>query len=168
MGDKVRFIVDQNVGKLSKWLRMMGYDTLFFTDEDDWLMVRAALAENRVILTRDTQVMSRGVVSRGRIKAILIQSEEPEEQIRQVAATLDLDYQSESFTICLECNQPLEKKSRQQVEGRVPAYVFQTQEQYMECPACHRIYWRGTHWLAMTERLKQIAAGRTEKGDTEG
>ncbi len=168
MGDKVRFIVDQNVGKLAKWLRMMGYDTLFFTDEDDWLMVRAALAENRVILTRDTQVMSRGVVSRGRIKAILIQSEEPEEQIRQVAAILDLDYQSESFTICLECNQPLEKKSRQQVEGRVPVYVFQTQEQYMECPACHRIYWRGTHWLAMTERLKQIAAGRTEKGDTEG
>ncbi len=168
MGDKVRFIVDQNVGKLAKWLRMMGYDTLFFTDEDDWLMVRAALAENRVILTRDTQVMSRGVVSRGRIKAILIQSEEPEEQIRQVAATLDLDYQSEPFTICLECNQPLEKKRRQQVEGRVPAYVFQTQEQYMECPSCHRIYWRGTHWLAMIERLKQIAAGRTEKGKTEG
>ena len=168
MGDKVRFIVDQNVGKLSKWLRMMGYDTLFFTDEDDWLMVRAALAENRVILTRDTQVMSRGVVSRGRIKAILIQSEEPEEQIRQVAATLDLDYQSEPFTICLECNQPLEKKSRQQVEGRVPAYVFQTQEQYRECPACHRIYWRGTHWLVMTERLKQIAAGRTDKDDAEG
>ncbi len=156
MVNRLKFIVDHNVGKLTKWLRMMGYDTLFFDGEDDWLMVRAALAEDRIILTRDTQVMKRGVVTKGRIRAILIQSEEPEQQIRQVVETLDLDCQSNLFTICLECNQPLEERTNQQVQGRVPPYVFQTQNYYMECPACHRIYWRGTHWRAMTEQVKKF------------
>ncbi|NIR92184.1 MAG: hypothetical protein GWO08_00475, partial [Gammaproteobacteria bacterium] len=52
--------------------------------------------------------------------------------------------------------QPLLERSKQQVEGRVPPYVFQTQSQYMECPACHRIYWRGTHWQRMTGKLKKF------------
>lgn len=152
----MKFIVDNNVGKLTKWLRMMGYDTLFFDGRDDWEMVRTALAEGRVILTRDTQIMKRGVVTSGRLKAVLIQSDEPEQQIRQVVETLNLDCQSGLFTICLECNQPLKESSQQQVRDRVPPYVFQTQNQYVECPACHRIYWRGSHWQAMTKKLEKF------------
>ena len=155
----MKFIVDNNVGKLAKWLRMMGYDTLLFDDADDWQMVRTALAESRVILTRDTQIMKRGVITSGRLKATLIQSDEPEYQIRQVVETLNLDCQSGLFTICLECNQPLVKRSKQQVRDRVPPYVFQTQSQYMECPGCHRIYWRGTHWQAMTRKIEKFMKG---------
>jgi len=152
----MKFIVDNNVGKLAKWLRMMGYDTLFFNGSDDWEMIMTALAEGRVLLTRDTQIMRRGVVTSGRLKAILIQSEDPEQQMRQVVETLNLDCQSRLFTICLECNQPLVERSKQQVEDLVPSHVFQTQSQYVECPACHRIYWRGTHWQAMTRKLEQF------------
>jgi len=152
--DGLKFIVDSNVGKLAKWLRMMGYDALFFEGSDDSQMVATALAENRVILTRDTQIMRRRVVTNGRLKAILIQSDEPERQMRQVMDTLRLDCQFQPFSICLECNQPLVERSREQVKDQVPPYVFQTQSQYMECPNCHRIYWRGTHWRAMTEKLK--------------
>ena len=155
----MKFIVDHNVGKLAKWLRMMGYDTLFFDGEDDWQMVRTALAEGRVILTRDTQIMKRGVVTSGRLKAVLIESDEPEQQIRQVIETLNLDCQFRPFSICLECNQPLEERSKQRVKDLVPPYVFQTQSQYMECPACRRIYWRGTHWQAMTRRMEKFTAG---------
>ncbi len=108
----MKFIVDHNVGKLAKWLRMMGYDTLFFTGDDDWQMIITALNEGRVILTRDTQIMTRGVVSSGRLKAILIRSDKPDEQMRQVRETLNLDCQSGLFTICLECNQPLEERTR--------------------------------------------------------
>ncbi len=154
-----KFIVDNNVGKLAKWLRMTGYDTLFFTGDDDWQMVRTALAEGRVILTRDTQIMKRGVVTSGRLKAILIKSDEPEQQVRQVVESLNLDCQFGLFTICLECNQPLEERSKQQVQDLVPPYVFQTQSQYMECPACHRIYWRGTHWRAMNKKLEKFMKG---------
>ena len=153
---KLKFIVDNNVGKLAKWLRIMGYDTVFFTDIDDSRMVAKALAEGRVILTRDTEIMKRGLVTSGRLKAILISSEEPEKQMRQVIKTLNLDCQFRPFALCLECNQPLVEKNKDQVKDRVPPHVFQTQSQYVECPACHRIYWKGTHWQAMTRKLEKL------------
>jgi len=151
-----KFIADSNDGKLAKWLRIMGYDTRFFDGSDDSHLVAIAQAEDRVILTRDTQIMKRRVVTRGQLKAILIQSDEPELQMHQVIDTLDLDCRFRPFTICLECNQPLVERSKGQVKELVPPYVFQTQSQFMECPVCHRIYWRGTHWQAMTKELKRF------------
>ena len=152
----IKFIVDHNVGKLAKWLRIMGYDTLFFNGSKDSHLVAIALAEDRVILTRDTQIMRRRVVTSGRLKAVLIQSDKPERQMQQVINTLNLDCQFKPFSICLECNQPLVERSKEQVRDLVPPYVFQTQSQYMECPACHRIYWRGTHWQAMIRKLEKL------------
>ena len=149
-------MVDHNVGKLARWLRMMGYDTLFFHGGDDSHMVAKALAESRVVLTRDTGIMKRRVVTAGRLKAVLVNSEEPEQQMRQVIDTLGLDCQLKPFTLCLECNQPLAERSKEEVKDRVPHYVFQTQNQYMECPACHRLYWKGTHWQAMTRKLEKF------------
>ncbi|MFC1985554.1 Mut7-C RNAse domain-containing protein [Chloroflexota bacterium] len=159
MAGNVKFIVDNNVGKLAKWLRMMGFDASFFDASDDSLMVATALAEGRVILTRDTQIMRRQVITNGRLKAVFIQSDEPELQMKQVMENLNLDCQFRPFTICLECNQPLVERSKEQVQDMVPPYVFQTQSQYMECPTCHRIYWRGTHWQAMTRKLERFIEG---------
>ena len=155
-----KFIVDTNVGKLVKWLRIMGYDTLFFNGSNDSNMIAIALAEGRVILTRDTQIVKRRIVTSGRLEVILIQSDEPERQMQQVIDTLNLDCRFRPFTLCLECNQPLLERSKQQVKDFVPSYVFQTQDQYMECPACHRIYWRGTHWQAMTKKLNRFMQPR--------
>ena len=156
---EMKFIADNNVGKLAKLLRIMGYDTLFFNGKNDAHMIATALAEGRVILTRDTQIMKRRVVTSGRLKAVLIESDEPERQIQQVINTLNLDCQSKPFTICLECNQPLLERSKELVKDLVPPYVFKTQNQYMECPTCHRIYWRGTHWQAMTKKLEKFMKG---------
>jgi len=155
----IKFIVDNNVGKLVKWLRIMGYDTLFFGGSSDSGMIAIALNEDRVILTRDTQIMKRRVVTSGRLKVVLIKSDEPEQQMHQVITALNMDCEYGPCTICLECNQPLMERSKQQVKDRVPPYVFQTQNQYMECPACHRIYWRGTHWQAMTKKMKNFMKG---------
>lgn len=151
--DSPKFMVDSNVGKLAQWLRMMGYDALFFDGEDDSRMIATALREGRVILTRDTQIMKRRVVTTGRLSVIFISSNDPGEQMRQVVETLNLDTRFRPFSVCLECNHPLEARSKQQVRERVPPYVFKTQDQYMECPICHRIYWRGTHWEAMNKTL---------------
>ena len=153
---EICFIVDHNVGKLTKWLRMMGYDSLFFNGSDDSDMVRQALAEGRIIITRDTEIMKRRVINNGRLKAVLIDSEEPERQMQQLMNTLNLNTQFHPFTLCLECNQPLMESSPLKVKERVPLYVYRTQSQYMECPACQRIYWRGTHWEAMTRKLEDI------------
>jgi uncharacterized protein with PIN domain len=136
---------------------MMGYDSVFFNGEDDSQMVKQSLAEDRIILTRDTGMMRRRAISGGRVRAVLIESEEPERQMQQLIKALDLKGQSRPFTLCLECNQPLERRSREEVTGRVPPYVYRTQTQYMECPKCHRIYWRGTHWEAMLRKMGNLA-----------
>jgi uncharacterized protein with PIN domain len=135
---------------------MMGYDSLFFNGDDDSSMVKQALADGRVILTRDTGIMQRRAIRGGRLRAVLIESEEPEQQMRQLMIALDLKEQSRPFTLCLECNQPLESRSREDVAERVPPYVYRMQTQYMECPTCHRIYWRGTHWEAMVRKLEKM------------
>jgi len=153
-----KFIVDNNVGKLGRWLRMMGYNTRLFKDINDARMISIALAEDRVIVTRDTQFIKRGAITRNRVKAILPQSDQPKQQMRQVIAELKLDCHYRPFTICLECNQPLVEKTKEQVAGLVPPYVFKTQEQYMQCPRCHRVYWQGTHWQRMKEELSQFEA----------
>jgi uncharacterized protein with PIN domain len=134
----------------------MGYDTLFFNGTSDSHLVATALAEGRIILSRDTQIMKRRVITRGKLKAILIRSDEPELQMRQVVSELSLDPQSRAFTLCLECNQALVERDKDSVKELVPPYVYQTQSQFMQCPACQRLYWRGTHWQAMTERLKKF------------
>jgi uncharacterized protein with PIN domain len=136
---------------------MMGYDSVFFNGEDDSRMVKQALAEGRTILTRDTGMMRRRAISSGRVKAVLIESEEPEQQMQQLMNVIDLKGQSRPFTLCLECNEPLQKRSREEVTGRVPPYVYRTQTQYVECPKCHRIYWRGTHWEAMVRKMDRLA-----------
>ena len=157
MADAPKFIVDCNVGKLTKWLRLMGYDAQFFNGSDDSQLVATAQAEGRVILSRDTQIMKRRLITSGQLQAILIQSDEPERQIHQVIDTLHLDYQLKPFTLCLECNQALVERDKGEVKDLVPPYVFKTQDQFMQCPNCQRIYWRGTHWQAMTQRLKKFA-----------
>lgn len=155
----MRFLVDSNVGRLAKWLRIAGFDTLFINDLDDNRLVRLALSEKRVLLTKDTQILKRRVATTGRLKAILVESEEVKEQLRQVLKTLNLASRIRPFTLCLECNQPLVARSKEEVRELVPPFVYRTQNQYMQCPNCLRIYWRGTHWERMRKELEQIVSG---------
>lgn len=118
-------------------------------------MVNIALAENRIILTRDTHILERRAVTNGKVKTLLVKSDNVEEQIKQVIHDLHLN-DFKPFTLCLEDNQLLVARTRDEVKNRVPPYVWKTQEEYVECPQCHRIYWKGTHWDAMTKRLKKL------------
>lgn len=157
---EIKFIVDHNVAKLAKWLRIMGYDALLFTGEDDGKMVKAALAQNRVILTKDTQIMRRRVVTSSRLKAILVENSDPKVQLRQVVDALNLDYQFRPFSLCLECNQKLVERKKEEVRDSVPPYVLRTRSQFMECVSCHRVYWQGTHWEAMSRELESLMIER--------
>lgn len=129
---------------------------MLFRGKDDSKMINMALSENRVILTKDTQIMRRRLVTSGKLKVVFIEDDNPKVQLRQVVKALNLDYEFSPFALCLECNQLLVTKSQEEVCNLVPPYVFKTQSQYMECPNCHRIYWRGTHWQAMTKQLKEF------------
>lgn len=158
---RTRFIVDANVGRLARWLRMMGYDALFYKDIDDNTLISIALKEKRVVLTKDTQIMKRRVVTSGRLKALLIDDDDPRAQARYVAETMGLNRRRE-LSLCLECNQPLVPRDRDEVRGLVPPYVFQTQARYLQCPSCHRIYWQGTHWQHMKSELEALERGVSE------
>lgn len=158
-----KFIVDINVGKLAKWLRLMGYDTLLFKDEDDGEMIKIASQQNRIILTRDSQFMKRRLITEGKIKAILVKGDNFKIQLQQIASALDLDFEFKPFSLCLECNESLIEKNKDKVRNIVPPYVFKTQSHYMECPSCHRIYWHGTHWQAMSKELDKFRLEKQEK-----
>jgi len=148
-----RFIVDVNVGKLAKWLRILGYDTLFINPIDDSVLVDIALREGRIVLTRDTHIAERRVVAAGQVRVIMVQGDRVLDQLRFLVRTLGLRGPFRLLSRCIECNVPLETVPPSLVRDRVPPYVYQTQQRYMICPSCDKIYWAGTHW----QRMRQVA-----------
>jgi uncharacterized protein with PIN domain len=146
----IKFVADAMLGTLAKWLRILGYDTLFDPDIDDHQLVRLARAEGRLILTRDRELARR----RG-VRVLLIASEHLDDQIRQVLADLDLE-PDRSFSRCPVCNEPLVAIDRETARSQVPAYVARTQRTFRSCPICQRVYWRGTHWQRINEQLARL------------
>jgi len=153
---QLSFIVDINAGKLAKYLRMMGYDTLLFREQDDGVMVKTALKENRVILTKDGEVLKRRLIIGGRIRAIHLVSDDPRQQVLQVLESLHLRDICSPFSRCLDCNTMLVPEARDSIREMVPPHVFKTQFHYMRCPDCSKIYWRGTHWQAMCRQIELL------------
>lgn len=146
----MRFVADAMLGTLAKWLRILGFDTLFDANLNDHQLVRLARAENRVLLTRDHELARR----RG-LHTLLVTAEHLDDQVRQVLADLSLATDC-AFSRCPVCNQLLEAIDRETAQARVPAYVVHTHDSFSRCPACQRVYWRGTHWQQMDEHLKNL------------
>ena len=151
----MNFIADGMLGKLSKWLRILGYDVSYSATLNDAELARIARMEDRILLTRDTQL-----VKRKGLKSVLSRSDQPEEQLRQLVDELDLRVDVDSFTRCLVCNTLLVDVEAQAVASQVPAYVLATQAHFRCCPTCARVYWRGTHWQRMRDRLGALSSRR--------
>ena len=153
-----RFIVDVNVGRLTTWLRALGYDALYVPNAEDNDLIRIAYREERTVVTRDTRLAKRRLVTRGQLALVLIKDDDFKSQVRQLVQDLDLSV-DDAFSRCLRCNEPLTRLPREEAMSRVPTYVFRTQEEFMECPLCRRVYWRGTHWSNMRKELSQVWEG---------
>ena len=146
----IKFFCDDNLGKLAKWLRTLGYDTRFQLTIEDGELVSVALKEDRIILSRDTKL------SRFKIKDryLLIQSEKPLEQLKQVLDHFQLKTDRNLlFSRCLVCNQVLQKVEKEKIKERLYPYVYQTQENFVYCSLCDRIYWAATHLERMEKEL---------------
>lgn len=135
---------------------MLGYNTLFNNGADDNELIRNALREGRILLTRDTGIMARRVVTTGKVKALLVKSDDVTEQLWQVVRALNLEPESEPFSICIECNVPLVPRGKEEVRGLVPPHVFRNHEQFVQCPVCRRVFWRGTHWEKMMAEIENL------------
>lgn len=158
-GEAPRFLVDENAARLARWLRLLGYDTLYLPGASDAALVQRAADEGRVLLTRDRGIAARRPIARGEVRAILLASDQTWGQLEQVVRACDLDPHGAPFTRCASCNGLLEDVSPDEARAHVPPFVAATQRRFTRCPACGRFYWRGTHWRRVTDRLASLVTG---------
>lgn len=142
-------ICDAMLGRLAKWLRILGVDAAY-AQVDDHELARRARAEDRVLLTRDRELAKR----RG-IRTLLIDVDELDAQLVQVVAAFGLEPVLDTAR-CPVCNVALRQLERVNVRDRVPPYVYQQHRIFRECPECGRVYWRGTHWQRMQQRIARL------------
>lgn len=148
-GRHLSFLCDQNLGRLAKWLRMMGYDTEYMRvwNKD---RTRNAVAEGRIVLTRIRRYARKR-------HHILVLSDHVEGQLRQIDRELGLISRARWFTRCNVCNEPLVYVKPEIVKDIVPEYVYANHDDFAQCPRCQRVYWRGTHPLRIMEAVRAIA-----------
>ena len=149
----MKLLCDHMLGSLARWLRFMGYDTAYPEPTSDRDLIDLARREERILLTRDKELA-------GRVRdAVGIRSDDLDEQIREVAAVLPLRL-IDPLSRCSLCNSVLLPVSRDAIEELVPVGVRSRHEEFWRCPSCHRVYWQGSHWDKMVERLNHLGLPR--------
>lgn len=162
-----RFLADSMLGRLAKWLRILGYDTYYERSYSRSAVEARLRAEDRTLLTRRRETLNRHG------GGVFIRSDHVHEQLRQVVQEKGLRVNSNaSFQRCPVCNEVLRMTSPGSVKGRVPEYVLSRHGACLRlCPACGRIYWRGTHPERMLAQMKawgiliESESGGTESGE---
>ncbi|MGH8800427.1 MAG: Mut7-C RNAse domain-containing protein [Casimicrobiaceae bacterium] len=150
---RTRFVLDVHLGTLARYLRLLGFDSLYRNDYDDREIVRLAREEARIILTRDRGLLKRRAVARGR----WIRSTVPLEQLRETVTAFDLGDSARPFTRCAICNGTLRPLGERRAAQFVPARVRERHRTFARCRSCGRIYWPGTHTLRVRKALRASA-----------
>ena len=147
----IRFIADRNLGTLAKWLRILGYDTLYERGNADLDFLCKAAEEGRVVLTRKRDLARRPHV----VHLVVVKADHARDQVTEVLEALTLiPNPMKRLTLCLRCNVPLEEIRKETAEGFVPVYVYQKYSQFRRCPLCCKIFWPGTHRACVEEYLR--------------
>ncbi|MDD5435880.1 MAG: Mut7-C RNAse domain-containing protein [Nitrospira sp.] len=149
---KMKFIADDMLGKLATWLRISGFDTIYINHVKDAELVRLSVHESRILLTRDT-ILSR---KKGLKNFLFIVHDKPFEQLRQVVKEFHLSPPVNPFSRCIRCNTALSLYPKEDACRIVPEYVCKTQSVFGQCPSCHKLYWKGTHYEKMEKVLSEI------------
>jgi hypothetical protein len=147
----MRFVVDAMLGRLARWLRIMGFDVLYPRDLSDDELVALANKEERTLLTQDAPLLREK-----KVDGYLVRRHAWEDQVREVVDEFNLRDQVDPFSRCPQCNHRLERVQKEQVAENVPKLVYEFQDQFYRCLGCHRIYWNGTHVQRMTRKLERL------------
>jgi uncharacterized protein with PIN domain len=150
MTNDTRFVADMMLGKLTKWLRVMGFDVRYAPETSDAQLLRCAEADERILLTRDHRLIKR----RGSVRRLYIESDYDHQQVRQVVQAFNLANNIQAFSRCIRCNALLDPIAKRGVVTRVPPYVYATQMTFKHCVSCDQLYWGGTHRDNMLRQLQ--------------
>jgi len=151
----MKFIADVMVGRLARYLRMAGYDVAYINDIKDDKIIEIARNEGRTILTRDRLMLERKDIKNHVIKSVFIKDDSLPVQLKQLKYELNIDLRP-LLKRCIECNTCLEEIKKENVRERVPPYVYGTQDYFLLCKKCGRLYWRGTHYKNIYEFFSKL------------
>jgi len=159
-----RFMADAMLGRLARWLRILGYDTAYEKVIADEVLIERVARENRWLLTRDGYLAQRKVL-RGRYT--LIERDDLAGQLRQLHQDLkiDLDLNRRRGYRCADCNVVLISLSRDDARPLVPPFVAQHYREFFQCPHCRRAFWPGTHWDDLRSRLAAMTKRSTDMAE---
>lgn len=141
----MRFLADHMLGTLAKWLRLFGFDTLYPIALKDEELMRISSEKARTILTRDKTLASRS-------NALYIESDQLDEQIKQVFRTFNLKV-DDALSRCSLCNEPVMEVEKWSVRCDVPETVFFSHDEFWKCIKCNKIYWKGSHWNEIMRKV---------------
>lgn len=142
------------LGSLAKWLRILGFDTIYFKTIDDNELIKIAKQEHRILLTRDTRLIKRKEID----NYILINSNDVSGQLKEVlkSLTLTLALALACFSRCAECNGELSTADKESVANDVPEHVFLNFDSFFRCSSCGKVYWEGSHRKLIDEKIQNI------------
>lgn len=148
----MKFIVDCMLGKLAKWLKIFGFDALFFSRIEDDELLTIARKDGRILLTKDT-----GLIQKAKdVKTLFLESEEWQDQVQQVLEHFDLRDKANPHTRCIDCNVKLKNLPKKNAKNLVSTFVFDKADSFALCPNCGRVFWRGTHFKDMEAKIQEI------------
>jgi len=151
-GEEWRFVLDNHLGRLAVYLRMLGFDALYRNDYQDEELARLCHQEERILLTRDKRLLMRNAVKRG----YWIRSKVPRHQLEEVVRHFGLDTAVKPFRRCLRCNSLLVAVSKEEVLDRLQPLTRLYYDEFHLCPECNQIYWKGSHYERMQHMIQQV------------
>ena len=149
-----KYLCDQMLGTLAKWLRLLGFDTFYanaaITDDE---LIEIAKKENRTIISRDKQLLIRG--KKEKLPVIAVTNTDLDEQLKQVVRKAKIDEKT-VLSRCSLCNTILSRIEKDRIEKQVPKRVFENNDEFWFCSHCNKIYWKGSHYEKITNKLNHI------------
>ena len=157
----MEFVTDGMLGKLTRWLRMLGHNVKYFESLDDNQLIKIAEKERRVLLTRDLRLHQRAVTQGA--KAFLVKGETEAEKLAELARRFDFKLKVDvAVSRCPKCNSRIKSISKDKAVNKIPQKTSAYYKEFWICPNCEQIYWQGAHWKRIGETL--TAARQLQKG----
>lgn len=147
-----RFVLDVHLGRLARYLRMMGFDTLYRNDYTDDQLAHISRNDHRILLTRDAGLLKRVLVTHG----YWVRETAPRGQLVEVLRRFHLLGAVAPFQRCLTCNELLQPVEKQSVQDRLPPRAGQCYDEFRLCPNCAKVYWKGSHYDRMRSFIEAV------------